>query len=163
MAFDFNNEVNEPDYTLINSSFGDGINLKLGEILNSDTYHIGKNTGREYFTSRGYFNANDKYSVKDPMFYLNLFPDTHKNFGIIILEPGECSKLFIEEKELDRLQLVFQQFYGKITPSGVKISDNGTLLHIFKGICKVIKKDDNKYRIYKLYDIFIFDPNKDIK
>lgn len=160
MAFDFNMTSVEDPAAIAGREYYNGANLKLGEILNTDAHPEGDNTGREYLESRGYFDARDKYLVVDPMPYLKLYPATGINFGVTILEPGKNDLIYITDEDLGKPQLVFQQVYGEVTKEGVKVSDRGQLLHFFVGICKIIKGDDGKYSLIKLWDIFIFDPHK---
>lgn len=164
MAFDFNEVKTGDNLSSAADEFCNQINLKIGEVLKTDACPIGDNTGHEYLESRGYFDAGDKYLVVDPMYYLDLFPAVCKNFGITILEPGLTSNpmpLF-GKGLLNKPQLVFKQVYGEITPAGVQICNHGKLLHLFVGIC-LIKKAEDKYNIYKLWDIFIFNPDKTAK
>ena len=168
MAFDFN-EVTVPEtFDTIGNQFLEILAINKFEKF-TDGEQVGKMTGHEVLEARGCLIADEKYYIADPWYYLNLAPQTHANFGVIILEPNTPNPgpLF-DEKFLDLPQLVFQQVYGEITPDGVieNSARNNKKLHLFKGICKVTEVDSQNnsinasknYLITKLWDIFYFKP-----
>lgn len=162
MAFDFDNELETRSNQLIDAVSKD-VTMAAARHCKTDCCPLGDNTGREYLESIGYFDAANKFYMVDPQLYLNLFPATRKNFGISIWEPGSDSDnpiTWIDETEPDRPQLVFQQVYCEIDGTEVKETQSGELLHYFRGIYKVTKDPDGNYRWEKLWNVFIFDPDK---
>lgn len=168
MAFDFNNEVNPaPKQPLDDETVSKDLTMAVARHYQTDCFPIGDNTGREYLKSIGYFNAAEKFYMVDPKLYLDLFPATRKNFGVSIWElgsdnPTTCT--WIDEAELGRPQLVFQQVYCENDGNEVRETQSRKqLLHYFRGIYKVTKGSDGNYRWEKLWNVFIFDPSKEYK
>ena len=160
MAFDFNNNVNNSNKCILDET---AFTKFVAERYNTDCIPFGDNTGREYLEEIGYFDANEKFYMVDPKPYLMLFPAASKNFGISIWEPGNNNTFsHIDEIEFERPQLVFQQVYCDITNSKGVVK-KGQLLHYFRGIYKVTRKADGELVWEKLWNVFIFDPQKEYR
>lgn len=163
MAFDFNNEIKQVDSNNVSEILDEGINLAAARGYMTDCFPVGDYTGREYLEKLGYFDSEKRFYMVDPRPYLDLFPATSKNFGISIWEPGANTSPQFDEKEFERPQLVFQQVYCELIDNELKEAQSGTLLHYFKGIYKATKGVDGKPQWEKLWNVFIFDPYKQIK
>lgn len=160
MAFDFDHHDYGKD-----TSTEDNITVAGVKHTNSDDFD--GNAATKYLKEKGYFSANDKFYMVDYKPYLDVCPDAHANFGIIILELGqdpEQDDIFcfpFPPKDIEKKpQLVFQQVIGKVGPNGVEEGKPGKLFYVFKGICQATKVADKKYQLKKLWDEFFFDPSK---
>ena len=160
MAFDFDTVVPEDPGTVAAIQHRNTCNITNSKNNMTDAQPIGDNTGREYFESVGYFDAAAPFYMVDPDPYLQIRPDTVANFGVIKLEPGRRNNYFFTDDVLTKPQLVFQQVGVDVTPDGVVENPKGRALYVFKGIYRVTKDASGRYHLSKLWDKFIFNPQK---